>query len=198
MIILTKNIVFPFVALLLFGEAGNAQERPVKSDSLFMEGRRLFAFAVKDKDEMQPALDWFEKIFAEDWNSDARASAYLGALYTLKAKHSFFPFDKLKWAKAGLSLLDKALSRAPDDIEVLFVHGTICHNLPGIFKRQDDAGRDFSKIIKLLPAHMHRYDENFIIDVLDFLNSEIALNREERRALNKINLNLSIAAGENE
>ena len=96
------------------------------------------------------------------------------------------------------ALMDDALSRASEDIEVLFVRGTICHNLPGLFNRQDDARRDFNKIIELLPDNLHRYDEQFIADVLDYLNEEIDLNEEDQTALNKINSTYSIAAGESE
>ena len=198
MIYPTKHLVILFTALILFSAEVNAQDQPVESDSLFNEGRRLFALSVEDKSQIQPAIDLFEEIIEANEDFHARALAYLGALYTIKAKHRFFPFDKLKWAKEGLSLLDDALFHAPENIEVLFVHGTICHQLPGLFKRQDDAQRDFNKIIELLPANMHRYDEQFISDVLDYLNEEIDLNKEDQTALNKINSTYSIAAGESE
>ena len=45
---------------------------------------------------------------------------------------------------------------------------------------------------------MHRYDEQFIAGVLDYLNEEIDLNKEDQTALNKINSTYSIAAGESE
>jgi tetratricopeptide (TPR) repeat protein len=187
-----------YVVLSLFRTESMAQDQSIKPDSLFEEGRRLFALSVEDKSQIQPAIDLFEEIIEANEDFHARALAYLGALYTIKAKHRFFPFDKLKWAKEGLSLLDDALFHAPDNIEVLFVHGTICHQLPGLFKRQDDAQRDFNKIIELLPANMHRYDEQFIAGVLDYLNEEIDLNKEDQTALNKINSTYSIAAGESE
>lgn len=193
----TKHLVILFAALILFCAEVNAQDLPVESDSLLNEGRRLFALSVEDKSQIQPAIDLFERII-ENEDFHARALAYLGALYTIKAKHRFFPFDKLKWAKEGLSLLDDALFHAPDDIEVLFVHGTICHQLPGLFKRQDDAQRDFNKIIELLPSNVHRYDEQFIADVLDYLNGEINLNKEEQTTLNNIDSTFSIATGDSE
>lgn len=194
----SKIILLLSLVSFLFSSEGNTQDHLAKSDSLFDEGRRLFALSVGDKSQIQPALDLFEKIIGESQNLHARALAYLGALYTIKAKHTFFPFNKLKWAKKGLSIMDESLSHAPNDIEVLFVHGTICHQLPGLFRRRDDAQRDFHKIIELLPANMHRYDEQFITDVLDYLNGEIDLIKEEQIALNKINSTLPIATGESE
>lgn len=178
------------IVLWFFSTEGTAQNNSVEPDSLFAEGRRLFALSIEDKEHIHPAVDLFKKISKDDRRLHDRALAYLGGLYTIKAKHAFFPFDKLRLAKKGLSILDEALSQSPDDIEVLFVHGTICHNLPGLFKRHDDARRDFNKIIELLPEKMHQYDRHFIMDVLDFLNNEIDLNKEEQKVIKKINSNL--------
>lgn len=183
--------------LVFFCTTGTAQTNLAESDSLFKEGRRLFALSVEDKDQINPALDLFKKIINEKGNFlHNRALVYIGALHIINAKHIFFPLDKLKWAKEGLSIMDNALALAPEDIEVLFVHGTICHNLPGLFKREDDAKRNFQKIVELLPDNVHRYGEYFIADVLDYLDKEVNLNKDERKIISKINSNLSIAAGE--
>ena len=196
MIHLSKVTVLLYVALSLFRTESIAQDKSVKPDTLFEEARKLFALSLEDKEHVQPAIELFEKIIEDPGNLHDRALVYVGALYTVKAKHTFFPFNKLKWAKKGLGVMDDALSRAPEDIEVLFVHGTICHNLPGLFNRQDDARRDFNKIIELLPDHIHRYDEDFIADVLEYLDGEIVLTKEDQEVITKINSDLSIAAGE--
>jgi len=87
--------------ILPCSSAVNTQDHPASLDSLFNEGRSLFALSVEDKSQIQPAIDVFEKVIKEDRDYHERALAYLGALYTIKAKHRFFPFDKLKWAKKG-------------------------------------------------------------------------------------------------
>lgn len=181
---------------LLFAEF-HAQGQTSAPQSLLEEGRELFALSLEQESQVQPAIDLFERLVEQSPSLGARASAYIGALYTIKAKHTTFPFDKLKWAKRGLKILDEALEQAPDDIEVLFVHGAICQNLPALFKRGDDARRDFSRIVALLPDNMHRYDEQFIGDVLDYLNTEVLLTKEEEKIINEINSNLSLATGEN-
>jgi hypothetical protein len=43
---------------------------------------------------------------------------------------------------------------------------------------------------------MHKYDEYFVADVLDYLDNEISLNKEQQKVITKINSNLSIVAGE--
>ena len=196
MVNLARHVVVLSAALILFGAEVNAQDRPADSDSLFNEGRKLFALSLEDKEQVQPAIDLFEKIIENQGNLHDRALVYVGALYTVKAKHTFFLFNKLRWAKKGLSIMDGALSRAPEDIEVLFVHGTICHNLPGLFKRQDDARRNFHKIIELVPDNIHLYDENFIAEVLEYLDNEISLPKKDQMVITKIISILSIAAGE--
>lgn len=183
------------MVLWFFWAEGISQENQVKADSLFEEGRKLFALSIEDKEQVQPAIDLFERIIEDRGSLHDRAWVYMGALYTVKAKHTFFPLNKLKWAKKGLSVMDDALSRAPDDIELLFVHGTICHNLPGLFNRQDDARRDFNKIIELLPDNLHQYDEHFVADVLEYLGSEISLTKEDQMVISRINLDLSITEG---
>lgn len=192
-----KYLVALSIAILCVNQAGIAQDFAPKPDSLFLEGRRLFAQSIEDKNQIKPAIDLFKEIIDDKGNFlNNRALVYIGALHTIKAKHTFFPFDKLKFAKEGLSIMDNALTLAPEDVEVLFVHGTICHNLPGLFKREDDAQRDFQKIVELLPDTMYRYDENLIADVLNYLDNKMSLNKEEQKIISKINSNLSIAAGE--
>lgn len=189
---------FKITALMVmwfFCTEGISQDNPVKPDSLFEQGRKLFALSIEDKEHVQSAIDLFEKIIGDRGDLHDRALVYVGALYTVKAKHSFFPFSKLKWAKKGLSVMDNALSRAPEDIEVLFVHGTICHNLPGLFRRQDDARRNFHKIVELLPDQIHLYDRHFIEELLEYLDSEIRLTKEDQMVISRINLDLSITEG---
>ena len=194
---LARYILILFAAIILFCAEVTAQDLPAKSDSLFNVGRKLFALSVEDKNQIKPAIDLFNKIIDDKGNFlHNRALVYIGALHTIKAKHTFFPFDKLKWAKEGLSIMDNALSLAPEDIEVLFVHGTICYNLPGLFKREDDARRNFHKIVELLPDNIHRYDKYFIADVLDYLDNKISLTKEDQKVISKINSNFSIASGE--
>jgi hypothetical protein len=193
---LSKVTVLLYVALSLIRTESIAQDKSIKPDSLFNEGRKLFSLSIEDKRHVQPAIDLFEKIIEDQGNLHDRALVYVGALYTVKAKHTFFPFNKLKWAKKGLSVMDDALSRAPEDIEVLFVHGTICHNLPGLFNRQDNARRNFHKIVELLPDNVHLYDEYFIANVVGYLGNEISLTKEDQMVIIKINSDLSIAAGE--
>ena len=70
---------------------------------------------------------------------------YEGAFYTLKAKYAFWPNEKLAYAHQGLDIMDRGLAASPDNMESLFIHGTISDNLPFFMGRSDDATADFKK-----------------------------------------------------
>ena len=108
--------------------------------------RKQFYAAVEDKKQIEPTIKLFERIGRIAPKYAGRVQVYIGALVSLRAKHAFFPYTKLKWAKRGLAIMDRGLKKAPNDIEALFIHGTTCYYLPFFFKRGDEAQRDFRKL----------------------------------------------------
>ena len=175
-------IVVLFFSLFVSSAAGN---KP--AEEILERARKQFYAAIEDKKQIEPAIKLFERIVQIDKNYAGRAQVYIGALVALRGKHAFFPYTKFKWAKRGLTLMDKGLKKKPDDIEALFIHGTTCYHLPFFFKRGDDAQRNFRKIIKLMPQQMQDYDPKLITHVVPFLLENAKLTSDEKSFLQKLN-----------
>lgn len=172
------------VALSLEG-AGGPEVRAAAPDDL-EKGRALFALAVDDRQALEEAMAVFRRHIDGGGAEVPLATVYLGALYVLKARHSFWPFDKLKYAEQGLEMMARGVARAPEHLEGLFVQGAVCARLPALFGRRDDAERNFRRIIALLPEHRARYDPatlGRIVAYLEGLEGYVAWNPAERATL---------------
>ncbi len=139
------------------------------AERLLAEGRNLYYQSVEEESMIQTAIDKFEALKSSYPSFTGRAEVYIGALYAIRAKHVFLPNEKLSWANQGLARIDAGLRKAPNDIEALFVHGSVCHQLPFFFNRGDDAESDFDRIIALLPNEHSQYDRTLVNDIFNFL-----------------------------
>ena len=77
---------------------------------------------------------------------DAKARAYRGACDMLASAQARLPWEKGRYAKSGLRLLDGAVEEAPSDLEVRFVRGMTCYNLPSLFNRSAMAADDLARV----------------------------------------------------
>lgn len=64
----------------------------------------------------------------------------------LEAAKAPLPWDKGRLAREGLTMLDDAVKRAPDDPEVRFLRGITNYNLPRFFGRGDVAAADLAAV----------------------------------------------------
>jgi len=70
--------------------------------------------------------------------------AYLGSARLVAAKLAWSPWSKVGLARQGLDLLDRAVTRAPDDPEVRFLRGASTRPLPRFFGRSKLAADDLA------------------------------------------------------
>lgn len=159
-------------------------------DHLLKQGREGFYRSVEDEAEIDPSIRTFQALAETDSAYEGRALTYTGALTALKGKHAFWPYQKLKWVKQGLALMDRGIARSPSDPEALFVRGSTCHYLPFFLRRKDDAQRDFRRIIEVLPGRVHAYDPELMANVVRFIAEHADLTDDERRALREIEATL--------
>ncbi len=155
------------------------------SNQHLQKARKLFYDAIEDESHIKPAIQLFEKIGTNEVYY-GRSLTYIGTLYALKGKHSFSPYNKLKWVIKGLKLMDKGVEESPDDLEALFIHGATCSHLPFFFNREDDAQRSFETIIELLPETADSYDPKLVLHVIDFLEDNMALKSQQQEILTTV------------
>ncbi len=72
--------------------------------------------------------------------------AYYAALRGLQAKHDKNLIKKLQYLKEALTMLDEAVERAPDDLEVRFVRFSSLHHFPNLLGIGKKRGRDVDRL----------------------------------------------------
>lgn len=146
------------------------------AEAVLQKARNHFYDAVQKEESIELAIQSFRDLAMRDPRLEGRAETYIGSLTAMKAKYSFWPHDKVAYAKDGLKIMDKGLKKAGDDIEALFIHGSTCYYLPFFFGRSDDAQRSFSRIVELLPSQADDFDKALMKNVVGFLleNAELA------------------------
>ncbi len=93
------------------------------------------------------AADESEKLFLDLYKKapdDPRVKAYYGSERLLEAAHTWALWKKYSLSKQGMQLLDTAVAKAPDNLEVRFVRAVTTYNLPGFFGRREQALQDFA------------------------------------------------------
>lgn len=155
------------------------------------KGRQLFYQAVDDKEAVKSAMNVFQELAERYPALQGRARTYIGALTALEGRHSFWVHTKYNKVKKGLQIMDEGISRSPDDIEALFIHGSTCYFLPFLFNRDQDAQRSFKKIMQLLPAHINEYPADLMANVISFLLGHTTLNSSESSLLNQLQKQLA-------
>lgn len=99
-----------------------------------------------DKEAVKKAQKMFKQICAEN-PQDCLAEAYLGSATALLGRDEIDPNKRFKLALDGLKILDRAVSKAPDNIEIRVLRGFVCHRLPEIyFHRLATAIEDFNYV----------------------------------------------------
>jgi len=112
----------------------------------FQSARELHLRGVEGDEEMaERALETLEDLNEEDPDNPF-VLAYLGSAKLLAAKRAFFPWNKSSLAEEGLLLLDRAVSLAPDNLEIRFVRGISSYPLPASFDRHESACADFAAV----------------------------------------------------
>ncbi len=161
------------------GQPGPARQPPNPVRHPLLVARQTFYDAVENKQLIDVGVERFERLAESDPDLAVRASAYLGSLKGLRAKHAIFPLSKIIWVRRALRQLDAARADAPDDLEVAFLRGVICHHLPFFYGRRGDAVADFRYIIDRLPDSHTRYDIRILNDIFNVVIEKSRLRPEE-------------------
>lgn len=119
--------------------------------------RELYLRAVQDERAIDRGLAEIERVreaadVREGSALDGTLAGYRGALVTLRAKHAFWPPQKLRHLERGLEILDGAVRAHPDHAEVRYLRLMSCYYLPGILGRQRSVREDFAALARLLPG----------------------------------------------
>ncbi len=176
---------FIFSGTLFAGSDSSAAE------NLLETGRNFFYGSVEDETQIEKGIAAFEQLAEKYPAMQGRSTVYIGALTALKGRHAFWVYTKYDLVKKGLKIMDTGIEQSPDDLEALFVHGSTCHFMPFFFGRSEEAQASFNRIVKLLPDHAHKYDQELMSNVIDFLIEHTELTNEEISKLKTIKSGLA-------
>ncbi|WP_316824403.1 hypothetical protein [Pedobacter miscanthi] len=88
-------------------------------------------------------------------NKTALITAYTGTLEALKAKHSWNPYNKIKYVSRSLRTMQKAIDMDRENMEIRFMRFSIEFYTPSFLGFSTDLATDKKEIIK------HYQNENF-------------------------------------
>ena len=105
--------------------------------------RALFYRAVDgDADALRDCAE----VLRECDGDAAKVLAYRGGCTMLEVKRAPMPWDKGRLSRQGLTMLDDAVARSPEDPEVRFVRGMTSYHLPRFFGRERVAAADLAAV----------------------------------------------------
>ncbi|HET7232691.1 MAG TPA: hypothetical protein VFJ16_21955 [Longimicrobium sp.] len=150
--------------------------------------RELYLASVQNERDIARGLGEVERLRARadarpGTTLDATLTAYTGALVTLRAKHAFWPGQKLRYLRDGLAILDRTIEKHPDHAEARYLRLMSCYYLPGILGRSGSVRADFTALARLLPGVRAQYPPELYDAITRFVVERGRLPAEQRRAL---------------
>ncbi|WP_052266483.1 hypothetical protein [Pedobacter kyungheensis] len=88
-------------------------------------------------------------------NKTALITGYTGTLQALKAKHSWNPYNKIKFVSRSLKTMQKAIDMDKENMEIRFMRFSIEFYTPSFLGFSKDLATDKKEIVK------HYQNENF-------------------------------------
>ena len=165
-----------------FAEAGGDPLEPL---------RRLYLEAVEEKSAIAEGLAEIDSLRAaglapEGGRMSGVLAAYEGALITLRAKHGFWPHDRLRHLRGGLSILDEAVHDHPGVAEIRYLRLMSCYYLPGILGRGESVQQDFDALAELLPEAREEYPPRLFDAIVSFVLENGSPTDRQRLALEAV------------
>jgi len=132
------------------GHASMAELRIASTQPSFRqnlaEAKDLFYYAVGgDHQALPEAQKILEELGGGD-SPDAEVVAYTGAADLLQANRTDSAWDKMRLAREGIDLQDKAVRAAPDNLEVRFLRGVTDYQLPEFLGRHNVGVEDLATV----------------------------------------------------
>lgn len=162
---------------------------PNPSPALFLQHlRSLYLLAVEDEsrvDEVDRAASALMARPGVDAQVRQRARGYAGAATLLRAKHGFWPSQRLRDLRRGLVTLDDLVEAHPEDPELVYLRLVSTWFLPGMAGRRGSAEADRDALIILLRDTPHAFPVRTFEGMVHTLLEILPANHPERGALHE-------------
>jgi hypothetical protein len=146
--------------------------------------RSLFYEAVEDEERLIELENLIKTNFSDDIEKySAIVLSYHGGVEALKSKHAFNPYTKLSYLISSLGVLENAVNKDPEDLEIRFMRFSILHHIPSIIgygkEREDDLNKIFSLLIEQNHSQLNYDIQRGIIQFM--LDSERLSSKQFKR-----------------
>lgn len=118
---------------------------------------------------------------------DALTLAYIGSLEALKAKHTWNPYQKLSYMEEFNRIINEAIKRMPDNLEIRFLRYTIQYHTPSFLGYSKNLEEDKRVIIdNFVKKKFMTSNKSLITDVYQFMVETKSLSAEEKIKMEKV------------
>lgn len=175
---------------MLLGVSGSLLAAPMTEKEL--EAQFLYIDAVSRKGSMEKievAEKAYNALIASD-NSKINYKFRIASLTAVKAKHKWWPHEKMGFANEGVRLFDKVerkVKKSEDDIlkyEFHLYRGRTYINFPGFLGKRDTAMKDF-EIVATMSMTLDRPEEElgpFYLDYAKALDKDGKVDQTKKYA----------------
>ncbi|HEY1062816.1 MAG TPA: hypothetical protein VGE44_14065 [Daejeonella sp.] len=118
------------------------------AESIGLDEIRNIKVAVHRAIESSAVTDSLYLTLKSESNQSPLIVAYIGTLEALKAKHSWNPYNKIKYVSLSQKTMRKAVERDPNNLEIRFMRFTIQHYTPSFLGFSKDLDEDRKAIVR--------------------------------------------------
>jgi len=155
------------------------------------ELRLLFYSSVEDDDNMPRFKNKLSSTFG-DYNAKMNnplGIAYWGVYRTLIAKHSINPYTKLKELQKGLEIMEEAVNKDGNNLEIRFLRFSVLHHIPDFLGYKNEKTEDVRKITELLRnKDFNTLDFKFQKGIAEFIINSKRIDKDNIQQLTDIYL----------
>jgi hypothetical protein len=103
-------------------------------------------------------------------NPSGLINGYKGTLEALKAKHTWNPYNKIKYLRNAERTFQAAVAHDPQNIEIRFMRFSVEHNVPGFLGYNKNLTADRQEIVKQInKKHYSFADARLVKTIIHFL-----------------------------
>lgn len=139
--------------------------------------KTLFQTAARDKIAAEQLLNLLAPV---NESSAPLLIGYKGAAEMMQAKYAFNPLNKLKRFNAGKQLIEKAVKKAPENVEIRFIRFAIQTNLPAFLNYNDDIQKDKQYLLSNVKTIK---DKTLKHNIVKYLSASRYCSAEEKKGL---------------
>ncbi|WP_199118032.1 hypothetical protein [Pedobacter sp. ASV28] len=143
--------------------------------------RDMYVKAIESKKSTEQLLNILEKKEQTPF-----VIGYTGATKMLMARHTFNPFKKLSHFRTGKQLLEKAISKDAENVELIFLRYAIQVSLPPILGYNEHIETDKNYILKTLQKQELK-EKHLEIAIVNFLKKQQLAPAERQQLLKQYN-----------